>query len=317
MKHLTSIYFKRWLFLLSFVICSLTALPAQIGDLIYSISSYYSSATVTGYTGNPRNIVIPETINVNGQDYPVTEIAKRAFADCKSLESITIPKSVTSIGTTYTYSSSSTSNVNIKGYYLPFYGCTSLKKVIFKDGNAALSIGAQYNEDPSKSAGLFFDSPVKEVYLGRNINYSNSTTGDSFKSRPSYYGYSAFYNKATLSKVTIGDNVTRLPEYMFYECKNLSSVNLGESLNSIPEYCFNNCNINIIDIHAKVVSIGEKAFQDNENLKYVKLSLGLKYINASAFSNCENLSNVDFPESLTIIGTYAFFQYRPSGFGNT
>ena len=307
MKHLTSIYFKRWLFLLSFVICSLTALPAQIGDLIYSISSYYSSATVTGYTGNPRNIVIPETINVNGQDYPVTEIAKRAFADCKSLESITIPKSVTSIGTTYTYSSSSTSNVNIKGYYLPFYGCTSLKKVIFKDGNAALSIGAQYNEDPSKSAGLFFDSPVKEVYLGRNINYSNSTTGDSFKSRPSSYGYSAFYNKATLSKVTIGDNVTRLPEYMFYECKNLSSVNLGESLNSIPEYCFNNCNINIIDIHAKVVSIGEKAFQDNENLKYVKLSLGLKYINASAFSNCENLSNVDFPESLTIIGTYAFF----------
>ncbi len=311
MKHLTSIFFRRWLFLLSFVLCSLSAFPdVTVGDLIYSISSYYSSATVTSYTGNPRNIVIPETINVDGKDYPVTGIANRAFANCKSLESINIPKSVTNIGYTYKYDSSTDYKNSTPGFYLPFYGCSALKKVIFEDGDDTLSIGAYYkfnNTSSGGGTGLFSSSSVEEVYLGRNISYDNYSSGYTFSRDPESYGYSAFYSQTKLSKVTIGDKVTTLPDYLFDGCSNLASVYLGKSLQTIPDYCFRSCQITIIDMPDKVTSIGQEAFKKNNSLTFVKISSSIKSIGSSAFENCSNLSHIDFPDGITTIGSNAFY----------
>ena len=50
--------------------------------------------SVTGYEGMPTVVVIPETY----EGLPVTSIGERAFEDCFGLTSITIPDSVTSIG---------------------------------------------------------------------------------------------------------------------------------------------------------------------------------------------------------------------------
>ncbi|MBR2480935.1 MAG: leucine-rich repeat protein, partial [Clostridia bacterium] len=49
---------------------------------------------VTGYTGEPTSIVIPSSYNGKA----VTSIGEKAFYKCKSLTSIEIPSSVTSIG---------------------------------------------------------------------------------------------------------------------------------------------------------------------------------------------------------------------------
>ena len=51
---------------------------------------------VNGY--NPKKISIPKKIKKNDTTYLVTRIGGRAFFGCKSLTSITIPNSVTSIG---------------------------------------------------------------------------------------------------------------------------------------------------------------------------------------------------------------------------
>ena len=121
--------FKRWLALLSLVVCiGLSAYAETIDGIVYttSTSSSNRTATVTGYSGSPRNVVIPAQIKVGNTAYTVTTIADAAFANCTSLESISIPASVTTIGTMAVWNS-----INQEGTYLPFYGCTSLKSIIF------------------------------------------------------------------------------------------------------------------------------------------------------------------------------------------
>lgn len=49
---------------------------------------------ITRYTGEAEEVKIPETIN----GLPVTAIARRAFADCSQLTSVTVPDSVTNVG---------------------------------------------------------------------------------------------------------------------------------------------------------------------------------------------------------------------------
>ena len=68
-----------------------------IGNLVYSLDTDTKVATVTDYSNEPTDVVIPNTIEYGG-DYSVTTIGERAFAYCTSLVSIDIPNSVTTIG---------------------------------------------------------------------------------------------------------------------------------------------------------------------------------------------------------------------------
>ena len=155
------------------------------------------------------------------------KISNKAFANCKSFESISIPGSVVQIG--------DTDNSGSYGANLPFYNCTALKSVRFEDGEKGLALGACYSGSGIKySRGLFSYCPLEEVYIGRNISYQGST----FEENPWYYGYSAFYNKTKLTKAVISSSVTAIPEYLFYYCSALSDVDIQGQLVEIPRYSF-------------------------------------------------------------------------------
>lgn len=87
------------------------AAPSETTYLEYETNLYdMSTYAITGIgTAMGFNIVIPESIN----GIPVTAIAREAFDECRGIRSITIPDSVTSIGTR------------------AFYGCTSLENVYY------------------------------------------------------------------------------------------------------------------------------------------------------------------------------------------
>ena len=86
--------------LFSLMVCTmLRAYDAKIDGIYYNLSR--NKATVTYrdafYDSYKGDLVIPESISYNGKTYSVTSIGHLAISNCTSLNSITIPKSITTI----------------------------------------------------------------------------------------------------------------------------------------------------------------------------------------------------------------------------
>ena len=272
--------------------------------------------TLVGYIGSEDKITLPA--DYKGENYIIKE---KAFKDCKSLISVTIPQSVTRIGNE------------------AFRGCTSLKELCIEDGNSPLSLGANYAdyadfvESGRTYGGLFYDCPLETLYLGRNLSYATVETGYD------YYGYSPFYNKYTLETLTIGNCVISIGKNAFIRCEGLTSITIPNSVISIGDEAFANCcslqeitigdNISYIGYNAfsgtawefrsteddllylnnwligihpnksvKSIKIKEGtrgvaagAFKGNPSLKKVRINEELEYICAEAFANCESLQS--------------------------
>ena len=95
---------------------------------------------ITGYKGSDSDVIIPDTIG----GYNVTRIGYRAFWDCTSLTSITIPDSVTSISNGAFWNCSSLTSITIPDSvtsigYGAFWDCSSLTSITIPD--SVTSIG--------------------------------------------------------------------------------------------------------------------------------------------------------------------------------
>lgn len=81
-----------------------------------------------------RTLTIPETININGEQYTITSIGRAAFADYRNLEYVSIPETVVSIGD-YAFFHSSLREVVVPGSVMnigkrAFGNCDKLKRIV-------------------------------------------------------------------------------------------------------------------------------------------------------------------------------------------
>lgn len=99
-------------FLLTYV-----AINAQDG-LTFTYVTSSKTATVNAYNGTDTDVEIPATVTYNNEEYTVTAISKDAFYENKTLTSVSMPNTITSIDN-YAF-----------GY------CSSLKEIKVAVGNA-------------------------------------------------------------------------------------------------------------------------------------------------------------------------------------
>ncbi len=205
----------------SFEMCS-SMTAAKIGSGVTTIPTYtFSDCSALNDMQIGQNV---QTINTY------------AFANCKALEAISIPKSVTSI------------NNNV------FDNCSGLKKVTLEDrtDDTMLYLGYKYVSSSNKQP-LFSSCPLDEVYIGRNISYSTSSS----------YGYSPFYRNTSLRSVTITDRETEISENEFYGCTNLKEVKIGDGVTTIGNWAFSGCSsLDYFSFGSAVQTIGQEAFSD-------------------------------------------------------
>ena len=320
----------------------------------------YSYSELYEYTGDE---VIPEEVVYGGVGYRVISIGygafsscetlksvvigdnvesigNRAFYNCPNLTSVVIGNSVTSIGEQAFYSCSKLESISIPASVTSikqhaFTGCTSLKELNILDGKSTLHLS--YG-DWEGETGLFSDSPLETVYIGRNLSLSNS-----------YDSLCPFYSQV-LESLTIGESVTYLHKGCFTGCsiKRLYISNLydwckidfnGNTLmRKAKNVYINNCVVSSLNIPADLVIITNDAIHgakfssitvDSNNPVYDSregcnaiieketstliaacnrstIPGSVTSIGNSAFYGCHDLTSIEIPYSVTSIGVGAF-----------
>ena len=226
----------------------------------------------------------------------VTKIGDSAFWSCKSLQSVTIPNSVTSIGDEAFSNCESLQSITIpnsvrnignnafRGCNICFFICNS---TYFQYDDVCL-----FNKD--KTAIV---STIKDC-----VNYiiPNSVTG---------IGDAAFSSCKSLQSITIPHSVTKIGDYAFEQCYSLQSVTIPNSVTSIGDYAFEQCySLQSVTIPNSITSIGDGVFNVCKSLQSITIPNSVTKIGGGAFRRCESLQSVTIPNSVTKIGNRAFWE---------
>ena len=188
------------------------------------------------------SVIIPETVSYNGTTYSVTSIGW-AFMDCRSLASVTIPNSVTSIQWWAFRNCSSLVSITIPNSvtsigHSAFSGCSSLTSITIPDSVTSIEMSAFEGcssltsvniPDGVMSIGKFAFSGCSSL---TSINIPNSVTS---------IGDAAFWGCSSLTSINIPNSVTSIGENAFYNCSSLTSITIPNGVTSIGVYAFLGC----------------------------------------------------------------------------
>lgn len=180
-------------------------------DLTNNGFGYYivnsNELMVTEYTGNEKNIVIPDSYN----NYKVTSIGPNAFSD-KEIESVTIPDTVTEIEGHAFQSCANLKSVTLSKNLKTlgnnvFFLCTSLEEVTVPGSVTDL--------------GLF-------TFQGSGVKKVTIESG-SLEEIREY----VFYQCPAITEIDIPANVTKMSEYSV--CDNANTVTINAPKGSYAE----------------------------------------------------------------------------------
>ena len=291
-------YFFSFLFAIVASVGTMFADGTKIGDLYYNLKedktaevTYMLKWDVNNYKGL-TTANIPASVTYSGITYSVTSIGGGAFSHCSSLTSVTIPNSVTSIGNN------------------AFYGC-GLATPIYNAhvfAYAPKSISGSYaipKGIKSIAGGAFRDC---ETLISVTIPNSVTSIGDC-----------AFCACGWLTSVTIPNSVTSIGDYAFTGCGSLTSVTFGNSVTSIGKRVFDGCSsltsivwnaTNYPDSSDDAAPFYEYYAQDKDfrpQITSFRFGKEVKHIPANLCCGMTNLKSLTIPNSVTSIGTGAFY----------
>ncbi|MBR0461966.1 MAG: leucine-rich repeat domain-containing protein [Erysipelotrichaceae bacterium] len=242
---------------------------------------YTQYETITSYTGNNTEVIVPSSINSRQidtiGDYAfspekyklkpghvecrrnikkiiisegIKGINDHAFDGCLNLESISIPDSLRYIGA------------------YAFKDCSSLKTFDFRSSRGG--------------AGMFEGCEALET-----VTSLKATSTD------------MFCGCLSLKNIVLPDDLRVLSCGTFLHCESLKSIDIPSSVKEIGNNCFCECK-SLTDVHIPdgVTEIESSLFRRCENLVNVRLPANLKTIHQWAFARCSSLEVIDIPENV-------------------
>ena len=247
-------------------------------------------------------------------------ICDSAFEWCKSLESITIPSSVTSIG--YRVFSRCKLLREIKIVDNPLFVVDSDMLIDQKNMKLLAYFGTKNDVTIPSSVTCIGDCAFKCRDSLKSIAIPSSVTSIgngafehccssgtvTIPSSVTSIGHSVFSGCESLESISIPSSVTSIGNDAFGFCSSLKSITIPSSVTSIGNNAFGYCSsLKSITIPSSVTSIGWRVFSDCSSLESIVLSSSVVCIGKSAFWGCSSLESITIPSSVTSIGDCAFW----------
>ena len=308
----------------------LVAYPICKADVVFEVPS-----TVEGFASNAfeDNLYITNVIMSKG----VKTITYRLFADCINLTTVTIPKTVTTIG------GSVFANTSLKTIY--YYGSEADWSAISisTSGNTAID-----------SAEIIYNYVPVDNSCGDNATWSIVDGVLTISGTGAMYDYDAeanpenptpwFASRNSITSIEVEEGITSIGSYAFSGLTNVSKITLPQTVTAYGNYAFGGCiKLSSFDISANVTKIGVGCFfgdiklgsitVDANNPNYCSKD-GVLYskdmteiichpagkmvafgftipatvtkIAHYAFAACVTLPNIVIPDGVVSIGTRAF-----------
>lgn len=294
---------------------TLSANSGTTGDCTWTVEDKTLTISGNGATGSlsglfsspPWDSGVTTAIVEEG----VTKIGDYLFRSSYKLSSITLPESVTEIGTsalaksalgvdrTIYAPSGSYAETYCKNNSITFQAssgttgdCTwSLSGTVLTiSGNGAMA-DCEYDEE-------------KEKYI---LPWGDKITKVIIEEGVTEIGRANFYKCGSLNEVILPEGLNNIKNIAFYECKKLEIVDFPEGLTTIGDSAFYECTgLKEVDFPEGLTAIGYWAFYNCANLKSVKFPESLKEIGGSAFEGCTSLTSLTIPKNTATIGSTAF-----------
>ena len=283
------------------------------------------------------SFVLPATVDT---------ICDEAFMNCHQLTRVTIPNSVTHIGSaSFTWCNAVTS-ITVQNGNLNYDSRNDCNAIIEKS-TSALLVGCKNTVIPNNIKVISYAAfagctgltsvliPNSVTSIGGSAFYGCSgLTEITIPNSVTSIGVSAFYGCSGLTEITIPNSVTSIGVSAFYGCTALKTVNFnaencsdfnssyhpftdcpidrivfGDNLKKIPGYFAKGLtSLTEITIPNSVTSIGVSAFYGCTALMQVTLGTGITHIDSYVFYNCTHLQTlICLPLSPPSIDSYTFY----------
>lgn len=293
------------------------------------------------------------TINYLVDGNPMTEyiipdgtkrIGARRFYGCQSIQNMTVPASVETIGeralegimevhflgTTPATLTSSEGFSSDAVYVVPSAALSKYRSAVywsdFKNqiipDDAVLALDLTVSAENDRSAVVVKAGGEDKVeYLTRLTLHGTINSYDIFAIRTKMPNLHVL----DLTDVEIVANPYeyytgshtedhRLGSNAFIDMTKLVEIHLPKHITEIGDRAFAGCtNLRILEMHEGIETIGGSAFVANRSMKRFDLPNGIKSVGMYAFSGCSNLEEINFGEGLLSMGDYLCYPYWEEG----
>ena len=268
---------------------------SRVRELIFAegcteIPAYLCCCTAEGYSVALETVKFPAT---------VTSVGSNAFAGCGKLQAVTLPEGLTSIGTS------------------AFRGCAALTALEIPA--SVTTVGQSAFQDCAGLVSVVM-APGGEASTGtlEGSAFSNCTSLTSFRMSGAVkkVGQNAFEDCTSLRELALPEGVREIGSGCFRGCTELTSLTLPEGLTTLGRLFLEDAAVETLAVpstmttadHSTSPAYGPLA---GSSVLHVRFAPGLETIPPYFFASSEEhptaVETVDIPDSVTAVGSYAFY----------